>query len=416
MYAYLMRCAVVPYLEMLEHWVYHGMIADPYQEFMVKVDQDTTKRTLRDDFNARYWDVRYTIRTGPPAPLLPQHKQKHAFANNKHPQFPPSSASSSSRMGVAQDSDGGENLDPNSVSSAARPLDKNAATRAFVSGAMDNNDNNNNNSNPHVPFFLRRVSDAVLTTGKYLNVIRECGRWVSPPFADRITYHQEDYAYDRIVSQAHAWASKVLLEHLLGEQKLVARLRAIKHYFLLDQGDFFVHFMDVAQDELIKPANEISVVRLQGLLDMCVRVRDTAVDPYQEDLTCELSPYTLIQHVDAIHRFASAAGSPAAAGASGQGSGGTSMPSAAGPASAQHSSSARPLGVDTFTLDFRVRWPLSLVLSRQALTKYQLIFRHLFFCKVSIVGLALSGNGVVFPGCVSQVVFSLLRCRIVGWG
>lgn len=29
----------------------------------------------------------------------------------------------------------------------------------------------------------------------------------------------------------------------------------------------------------------------------------------------------------------------------------------------------------------QVRWPVSLVLSRRALTKYQLIFRHLFHCK-----------------------------------
>lgn len=29
----------------------------------------------------------------------------------------------------------------------------------------------------------------------------------------------------------------------------------------------------------------------------------------------------------------------------------------------------------------KVRWPVSLVLSRRALTKYQLIFRHLFHCK-----------------------------------
>lgn len=30
---------------------------------------------------------------------------------------------------------------------------------------------------------------------------------------------------------------------------------------------------------------------------------------------------------------------------------------------------------------FQVRWPLSLVISRKALTKYQLIFRFLFHCK-----------------------------------
>lgn len=37
--------------------------------------------------------------------------------------------------------------------------------------------------------------------------------------------------------------------------------------------------------------------------------------------------------------------------------------------------------VDAFTLDYKVKWPLSLVISCGALTKYQMIFRHLFFCK-----------------------------------
>jgi hypothetical protein len=37
--------------------------------------------------------------------------------------------------------------------------------------------------------------------------------------------------------------------------------------------------------------------------------------------------------------------------------------------------------MDAFTLDYKVKWPLSLVISAGALTKYQMIFRHLFFCK-----------------------------------
>lgn len=37
--------------------------------------------------------------------------------------------------------------------------------------------------------------------------------------------------------------------------------------------------------------------------------------------------------------------------------------------------------IDAFTLDYKVQWPLALVVSCGALTKYQMIFRHLFFCK-----------------------------------
>lgn len=38
-------------------------------------------------------------------------------------------------------------------------------------------------------------------------------------------------------------------------------------------------------------------------------------------------------------------------------------------------------GVEGLMLSFSVRWPLSLVLSKKSLTKYQLLFRHLFFAK-----------------------------------
>ncbi len=38
-------------------------------------------------------------------------------------------------------------------------------------------------------------------------------------------------------------------------------------------------------------------------------------------------------------------------------------------------------GLDVFTFSYTVRWPLSLILNRNILTKYQLIFRQLALCK-----------------------------------
>ena len=289
-YGFLLRNAALPYLEMLELWIYHGVIRDPFKEFMIQVDEDATKGTLNDDFNARYWDRRYTIR------------QKDAGISVLHPK------EDTERSGNEQEC---------------------------------------------VPFFLRRVSEKVLTTGKYLNVVRECGRWVCSSVAGKIEFTDEDHCYERIVSNAHEYASQLLLTLLLKEEKLVERLGSLKHYFLLNQGDFFVHFMDMAQSELMKPASSIAINRLQSLLDMALRLRNFD-DPFQEDLTCELVPYSLIEHVEAIH----------------------------GHARPYDRMPAQPLtGVDAFTMDIKVRWPLSLVLSKQSLTKYQLIFRHLFFCK-----------------------------------
>ncbi|KAF9619269.1 hypothetical protein IFM89_006456 [Coptis chinensis] len=39
------------------------------------------------------------------------------------------------------------------------------------------------------------------------------------------------------------------------------------------------------------------------------------------------------------------------------------------------------IGLETFPLIYKVQWPLSLTISRKALTKYQLIFHFLFHCE-----------------------------------
>lgn len=49
------------------------------------------------------------------------------------------------------------------------------------------------------------------------------------------------YMHTRTQAHAHAHTLTYIRTH-----------RSIKHYFLLDQGDFFVHFMDAAGEELRK--------------------------------------------------------------------------------------------------------------------------------------------------------------------
>ena len=41
----------------------------------------------------------------------------------------------------------------------------------------------------------------------------------------------------------------------------------------------------------------------------------------------------------------------------------------------------RTPGLYAFTFDYKVGWPCSLVISKNAMIKYQLLFRHLFHCK-----------------------------------
>uniref|UniRef100_A0A8C1FAY5 Gamma-tubulin complex component n=1 Tax=Cyprinus carpio carpio TaxID=630221 RepID=A0A8C1FAY5_CYPCA len=57
---YLTKAASVPYFEILEKWIYRGIIKDPYSEFMVE-EHELQKEKIQEDYNDKYWDQRYTI-------------------------------------------------------------------------------------------------------------------------------------------------------------------------------------------------------------------------------------------------------------------------------------------------------------------------------------------------------------------
>lgn len=40
-----------------------------------------------------------------------------------------------------------------------------------------------------------------------------------------------------------------------------------------------------------------------------------------------------------------------------------------------------PVGLESFSFSYTVDWPVSLVINRKSLTRYELLFRHLFYCK-----------------------------------
>ncbi|KAH0888393.1 hypothetical protein HID58_050822, partial [Brassica napus] len=139
-----------------------------------------------------------------------------------------------------------------------------------------------------IPGFLANIAATILTTGKYLNVMRECGHNVQVPISERskLTIFGSNHHYLECIKAAHEFASKELVSLIKDKYDLIGRLRSIKHYLLLDQGDFLVHFMDIARDELNKKVHGISVEKLQSLLDLALRTTAAAADPRHEDLTC----------------------------------------------------------------------------------------------------------------------------------
>ena len=86
------------------------------------------------------------------------------------------------------------------------------------------------------------------------------------------------------------------------------RLRSIKHYFFLDLGDFFVHFLDSAEEELNKGIKSVSKEKLESLLEMSLRTSSANADPFKDDLTCDLYPYTLLEQLFAMQNVGSEPG------------------------------------------------------------------------------------------------------------
>ncbi|CEG44915.1 gamma-tubulin complex component 2 [Plasmopara halstedii] len=279
-FSFLLERASVPYLKMVERWIYHGDLVDPYDEFMIRRDDQVSKEDVQDNPYSTYWQSRYTIRTS------------------------------------------------------------------------------------QVPLFLSRVAQKILTAGKYLNVFRTCSRQMDCPFASEIVFASSESVYEELIDKAHGFASRVLLDLFLRENDLQNRLISLKHYFLMDQGDFFVDFMNVAEVELKLRADTLSLPRLESLLHLSLQTSTCSSDPYKDDLQCFLAPHNLISHMEAIHQRAQK-----------------------GPRDSLTTFESTSIGhpgykvIDAFTLDYNVKWPLSLVISCGALTKYQMIFRHIFFCK-----------------------------------
>ena len=72
------------------------------------------------------------------------------------------------------------------------------------------------------------------------------------------------------------------------------RLRSVKRFFLLDQGDFLNQFIDLADEELKMPVSHITQSRLEALLELSIRTSAADKDPYKDDLRIVLSPTDLI--------------------------------------------------------------------------------------------------------------------------
>ncbi len=155
--------------------------------------------------------------------------------------------------------------------------------------------------------------------GKYLNAIRQCGKEIDCPFAAPIPFGFDERDYTPTILRSYRFATTTLLDHLMTETKLLQRLECLRNYFLLQQADFLVHFLDTAGEELQKTlqpgdgdadlrrslssltpgrkhvavsgaSTGISLPRLRALLELSVRSSVAASDPFKVRAPAALFP------------------------------------------------------------------------------------------------------------------------------
>jgi len=324
----ILHAAAVPYFRMLERWLCEGVLEDPHGEFMVREDKAVTKDALTEDKRSAYWYTRYTLRPAPSA------------AATGTTTAPASREGSPARGAEDPEQQEGEQ---------GAPLD--------------------------VPVFLQGCATMILTTGKYLNAMRECGRpmTVKLPAGQSLAYDPAN-AFLQAVHSAHASASAALLQLLLADRGLLGWLRSLKHWFLLDAGDVVVGLAEVMREELGKAARDVSRPRLQSLLELAVRTSSVGADAHADDLAVELDPRSLLELARAAGvaphvNTASTANTPAG------------TPGQAGLRLGGRSRAEELPGWEVVLLSYRVAWPLTLVVPPKALAQYQLIFRYLWGMK-----------------------------------
>lgn len=94
-----------------------------------------------------------------------------------------------------------------------------------------------------IPVFLSEHAQTILRTGKYFNVIRQCGKTIQWGKQEPLVYQHQGQKYIMAIDRAYSEAARTLLEVLIHENDLMGRLRSVKNYFLLAQGDFMVNIL-----------------------------------------------------------------------------------------------------------------------------------------------------------------------------
>jgi len=213
-----------------------------------------------------------------------------------------------------------------------------------------------------------KSKNMILVTGKYWNAVQLCDtdvkssqeRRSQPLELKKLQFQSDMSAISAYIDSMYQSASENLIQILRDKFHLKESLCIMKRYFLLEQGDFLVDFLEAAEEELAKPFEEVSIGRVQHFLGTSIQTTEAQreAEIYPSDsfhrkyaaglnptsLRCRLSKQSLVSNLSPTNRGMT--------------------------------------GIELFEIDFpRVPFPISLIISRSSMEEYKLLFRHLFFVK-----------------------------------
>ncbi|KAH9475975.1 Spindle pole body component alp4 [Psilocybe cubensis] len=220
-----------------------------------------------------------------------------------------------------------------------------------------------------VPPLLESWKHKVLLAGKYLNVIRECG--IELQIDKRYSNHvsMDDEKFYTFIQEAYSNANRTLLQLLIKDQQLIPRLRSFKRFFFLSQSSFLTHFLDLAATELRKPSKAVSTVKLQSLLELSLNTDDALLGDdalFRDDLRVVMADSGLY---DFLLKVVTVTGVIK-----------TEDAEEKEPVKEKEDKKAMQV-IEALAFDYSVKFPLSLVISRKTILRYQLLFRFLLHLK-----------------------------------
>lgn len=324
LFSTLLHDASQPYSRILLRWISTGHLSDTYDEFLVMENPRVSRASLESDPTDEYWERRYMLR------------DEAALAQKEHERQ--------------------QGLDLDSI------VEENGSRGILTGGAK-------------IPAFLEPWKRKILLAGKYLNVIRECGREV--PHDEAVQLHEMqdiniiEEAFYQQVESAYQYANRALLSLLLHEQNIIPRLRSMKHYFFLSQSDFFSSFLEAAGRELRKEVvadkvRDVTIMRLQSHLGMVLGSSNCIgfEDPFREDIRVQLATENAY---DQLKRIAEIRGGIEAARAQAK--------------LARQKDKDRISLLELLQFDLTVKFPVSLVISKKNILRWQFLQRPILHLK-----------------------------------